>query len=76
MNHSTARGALEALAKVLRCDLDDIEPELERRFSCTLPRFSVGWQRLDAIRAQFNPGEGNSLIDHIARLVSPAGPKP
>lgn len=72
----TARRVLEVLAKDLRCGFDDIESTLERRFWCELPRLATSSQRLDAIRAQFDPGEANSLVDHIARLVSPAGPKP
>lgn len=67
---STARGALDALAKVLGCGLDDIEDVLDRRFACELPRFAASSQRLDVIRAQFDPGEANSLVDHIARRVS------
>lgn len=67
--YSTAQDTLEALAKTLGCSVDDIEATLERRFQCELPR-SLPAYRLDAIRAQFDPGEANSLIDHIARLVS------
>lgn len=67
----TARGVLDAIARVLGCATKDVEIELEKMFEIEIPSHSKFGERLDAIRKipMFNPGEGNNIVDHIYELV-------
>ncbi len=71
----SARGVLDAIAKVLGCATKDVENELERIFEVEIRSEYQSEARLDAIRDVpiFYPGEGQDIINHIHALVKNSG---